>query len=65
MGKSITCLRNEVKAIMDRTERVGINTVKDGLGEVGRDQTMLRFSGHVKLQARGSCQLNLKLYSVT
>lgn len=48
MGKSITYLRNETKASMGRTEKVGVNTVEDGLGEVGRDKTMLRFLGHVK-----------------
>ena len=59
MGKSITYLRNETKASMGRTEKVGVNTVEDGLGEVGRDKMMPRFLGHVKLQTRGSCRLNL------
>lgn len=42
MGKHITRLRNEMKASIDGTERVGMSTVDNWPGEVGRDRTVLR-----------------------
>lgn len=51
MRKSIACLRNGRKVSVSGTERDGTRAGEDSLGEVGRDQTVLRLLGHVQVQA--------------
>lgn len=55
MGKSLRCLRNEMKASMDGAGSAGMSTVDNWPGEIGRHQAVQSLLGHIKLQAGESC----------